>query len=293
MVSIRKEKKGNKSYYYLDHSVRENDKIIKKTLYLGDSLPKDIEVIKKKFFHDLYKARWWPILNQIKQRFIKENVSKPKSLKDKEKENFSIKFTYDTQRIEGSTLTLKETADFLERGITPKEKPISDLKESEAHQKVFLDILDNKKDLSLQLVLSWHLQLFKQTKLDIAGKVRKHSVGIARSKFVPPLSIEVDLLLKEFFSWYNKEKKKLHPVELAALVHLKFVTVHPFADGNGRISRLMMNCVLKNHNFPLLNIHYNNRNSYYNALERAQVKKEEHIFVQWFVRRYIKEYASQ
>jgi len=292
MVSIRKEKKGNKSYYYLDHSVRENDKIIKKTLYLGDSLPKDIEVIKKKFFHDLYKARWWPILNQIKQRFIKENVSKPKSLKDKEKENFSIKFTYDTQRIEGSTLTLKETADFLERGITPKEKPISDLKESEAHQKVFLDILDNKKDLSLQLVLSWHLQLFKQTKLDIAGKVRKHSVGIARSKFVPPLSIEVDLLLKEFFSWYNKEKKKLHPVELAALVHLKFVTVHPFADGNGRISRLMMNCVLKNHNFPLLNIHYNNRNSYYNALERAQVKKEEHIFVQWFVRRYIKEYAS-
>ncbi len=67
-----------------------------------------------------------------------------------------------------------------------------------------------------------------------------------------------------------------------------FVTIHPFTDGNGRISRLMMNFVLHKSGFPLLNVHYENRASYYNALERAQIKKQENIFVQWFFRRYIK-----
>ncbi|MBU3958163.1 MAG: Fic family protein, partial [Nanoarchaeota archaeon] len=63
-------------------------------------------------------------------------------------------------------------------------------------------------------------------------------------------------LLEEFFGWYNKNKGRLHSVELAALAHLKFVTIHPFSDGNGRISRLLMNFVLHKHGFPMLNIPY-------------------------------------
>jgi Fic family protein len=138
--------------------------------------------------------------------------------------------------------------------------------------------------------LYWHKKLFESTKSDIAGKVRQHQVAIAGSKFMPPFPAEIYPLLREFFRWYNKNKNKLHPVELAALVHFNFVTIHPFTDGNGRISRLMMNFVLRKHEFPLLNIQYENRTSYYNALERAQIKKQDNIFVQWFFRRYIKEY---
>ena len=100
---------------------------------------------------------------------------------------------------------------------------------------------------------------------------------------------ELDFLLKEFFDWYNKNKNKLNPVELAALAHLKFVTIHPFSDGNGRISRLIMNFVLNNKGFPMLDIPYTNRNSYYNALERTQIKKNELIFLQWFFKRYFNE----
>ncbi len=69
-------------------------------------------------------------------------------------------------------------------------------------------------------------------------------VGIAESKHIPQIPVEIHSLLQEFFKWYNKNKDKIHPIELAALVHLKFVTIHPFSDGNGRISKIMMNFVL-------------------------------------------------
>jgi Fic family protein len=68
--------------------------------------------------------------------------------------------------------------------------------------------------------------------------------------------------------------------------------VHPFADGNGRMSRLLMNFVLEKHGFPLLNIPYGDRRSYYNALERSQVKKVDSIFIQWFLKRYLKEHSG-
>ncbi|MDP1729129.1 MAG: Fic family protein, partial [archaeon] len=120
-----------------------------------------------------------------------------------------------------------------------------------------------------------------------AGKIREHGVQISLSKFIPPTPVELQTLLKEFFDWYNQNKNKISPVELAALVHLKFVTIHPFSDGNGRISRLMMNFVLNKFGFPMLDIPYTKRSGYYNSLERSQVKNDEHIFVQWFFKKFI------
>jgi len=151
-------------------------------------------------------------------------------------------------------------------------------------------MLYHKKNLSLQICLFWNKLLLEGTKPDIAGKVRNHHVAISQSKFMPPMPSELDFLLKEFFDWYNKNKDKLHPVVLAGLVHLKFVTIHPFSDGNGRISRIMMNFVLNKHNFPMLNIDYGKRNSYYHALERSQAKEQDNIFLQWLLKRYIKEH---
>ena len=201
-----------------------------------------------------------------------------------------IKFTYNTNRIEGSTLSLKETADLLQQHITPRNKPLQDVKEAESHKKVFYEMLGHKKDLSLSTVLYWHKLLLQDTKPDIAGVVRQHQVAIARSKVELPFPAELDTLLHEFFIWYNKNKSKLNPVVLAALVHLKFVSIHPFSDGNGRISRLMMNFALHKHSYPMLSIEYTNRNSYYNALERSQTKNKDYIFVQYLVKRYLKIY---
>ena len=144
----------------------------------------------------------------------------------------------------------------------------------------------------MQIVLYWHKKLFERTKPDIAGKTRTHQVVISMSKFVPPMPAEIDFLLNEFFDWYKKNENKLNPVELAALVHLKFVTIHPFGDGNGRISRLMMNFVLNKFGYPMFDIPYDKRDGYYTALERSQTKKEETPFLHWFFKRYIKEYKT-
>ncbi len=290
MVTIKKRVMGKQTYYYIEHTIRNGNKVQKREQYIGKKLPKNIEEIKKDFVSGIYMGKWYPLLNNIKKNYSKEIKRTPKIAKEKELETFMVRFTYDTQRIEGSKLTLRETADLLERGITPKTKPIQDVKEAEAHKKVFYEMLRYNKDLSLQTILYWHRNLFNLTKPEIAGKVRQHQVTISGSKFMPPSPAKIYPLLMEFFTWYDENKSRLHPVEFAALVHLKFVTIHPLADGNGRISRLMMNFVLNECSHPMLNIPYENRGSYYNALERSQIKKEDNIFLQWFFRRYVKEH---
>lgn len=292
MVTVRKETRGGKTYYYLEHSYRQQRKVLKKEKYLGSTLPNELEALKKEFLHEIYEERWYPLFEHIKKSYSNVQKTIPPSAKAKELEAFTIRFTYDTQRIEGSKLTLRETANLLERGITPASKSINDVKEAEAHAELFKEVIEYKKDLKLSITLLWHRKLFVETKSDIAGKIREHGVIISGSKFMPPSPVEVDLLLEDFFAWYGKNREKIHPVELAALVHLKFVTIHPFADGNGRISRLLMNFVLHKTGYPMINIPYENRSSYYTALERAQVKRNDAIFVQWLFKRYSKEHKQ-
>ena len=292
MVTIREKKVGEQTYYYLEHSIRDGSKVIKKEKYLGKKIPKEIDKIKKLFILDLYKEKWFFDFEKIKKNYSYEQKIMPPSSRAKERETFAIKFTYNTQKIEGSTLSLKDTANLLEKGITPSEKPINDVIEAEEHNKVFYEMLSYKKDLSLQIVLYWHKKLFEKTKPDVAGKIRNHQVGISLSKFQPPMPVELDFLIKDFFEWYKKNENKLNPVELASLVHLKWVTIHPFSDGNGRISRLMMNFVLHKRGYPMLDIPYIKRSSYYTSLERSQVKKDDSSFINWFFKRYIKEHKN-
>ena len=289
MVSIKKRiTKNGIIYYYIVHSIRKGKKVEKNEIYLGKQIPKNIDDLKIKLFRESYKELYDSI-ELIKRNYNKEIKIMPQSIKKKSIEVFATRFTYDTQRIEGSTLSLRDTANLLEKGITPKGKPIEDIKETEAHKRLFYKLLNYEKDLSYNTIIEWHESLFKETKPDIAGEIRKYRVGISGSKFIPPLAIEVYPLLMDFFEWYNKNKEILQPIELAAFVHLKFVTIHPFGDGNGRVSRLMMNFVLNKKNYPMLNIEYEGRNSYYNALERSQINKDEwNHFLLWFIKSYIR-----
>ena len=292
MVAIRKRLIGTREYFYLQHTLRTSKGVQSRERYLGSKVPSNIEEVKRDFLAQIYRERWYPLLDAVRSAYLEEKRTLPRSVSEKQARTFSVRFTYDTTRIEGSKLSYRETADLLERGLSPPARPLDDIKEVEAHDKVFRDVLESKKDLSLRMILLWHKRLFEQTKPDIAGKVRTHQVAISGSRFMPPSPVEVQPLLREFFRWYDRNKSSLHPVELSASVHLRFVTIHPFTDGNGRMSRLLMNFVLHRHGFPLLNIPYEDRRSYYNALERSQVKKLDSIFIQWLFKRYLKEYSS-
>ena len=280
-----------KIYFYLEHSYRDNfKKIKKKRQYLGKNIPSNISEIKKKFMDQINTELWYDNLDNIKNEYIKEFSKLPFTAKKKEKENFLIKFTYNTNRIEGCTITLKETARLLQERRSPVNKPLKDIKEIENHEQVFKSMLNEKNDLSLSLINRWHKKLLANIDEEIAGKIRKHNVAIAGSKFEPPQPNEIQYLLRRFIQWYNNSRGQIHPVELAAIAHLKFVTIHPFTDGNGRTSRIIMNFILHKNNFPMLDISYLRRNSYYNSLERSQIKNEDRIFVSYIIRRYLKDY---
>lgn len=292
MVVVRKKTVRGQTYYYLEHSTRQGKKVQKKEIYLGSKVPKNIKELEQKLLDDTYREKWYANIDRIKKNFSKEQRTIPRSVREKELQSFAIRFTYDTQKIEGSTLTRRETADLLERGITPAGRPLRDVKEAEAHRDLFHEIIKSEKDLTLQMTLDWHWKLFRGTKPDMAGKIRKYQVAMSGSKFIPPSPVEVFPMLIDFFEWYGKNKNKLHPAELAAIAHLRFVTVHPFGDGNGRVSRLIMNFILNRKRYPLMDIPYEGRYSYYNALEKSQMKKDDRIFLKWFVKRYIGEHRK-
>lgn len=290
MVLIKKKKVNGRTYYYLSHTYRKNGRVIYREKYLGSKLPANIEEMRQEFLNSIYRKKWFGSFERIRRNYQRELKKMPQEVLKKNMKSFMILFTYNTNRIEGSRLSFKDTAIFLEHGITPKGMPIDDIKETEAHGRVFYDMLNYKNSLSINIILKWHKELFRETKLEIAGKIRDYQVYISGTHFVPSKPVEVQTDIIKFFKWYNRKKSKLNTVELAALIHLKFETIHPFGDGNGRMGRLIMNFVLHKNGYPMLNIPYTNRKSYYNALEKSNIQTNDYVFVSWFFKRYVKEY---
>src|SRR3989338_9324481 len=226
----------HKDYHYLAHSFRKEGKVVHREKYLGKEIPENIEEIREKFMYecmeDVIKK-----LKSIKNNFRKEWKKYPNSVKKEMLIDLSISFTYNTNAIEGSTITLEETEDIIKNKIAPN-KPLRDVQETINHSKVFFKALNEKKELSSSLILLWHKEVFADTKQDIAGKYRDYLVRVGG--YIAPDWQEINNLIKDFFEWYNKNKAKLNPVELAARAHFKFEKIHPFGDGNGRIGRLII-----------------------------------------------------
>ncbi len=275
-MRITKRKTGNKEYFYLHYSYRKDGKIITKEKYLGTEIPKDIDKIKIKLEEE-YKKELYKKLEDIKKHFQEEWKRLPPSAKEKELENIAVSFTYNTNAIEGSTITLFEAGEIIEHKISPN-KPLREVKETEAHAKVFLEMLSKREKIINDLLLKWHKDIFGETKHDIAGKYRDYLVRIGGH--IAPDWQDVRKLMNELLEFISNSK--LNPVELAAKAHYKFEFIHPFGDGNGRIGRLLMNHILWHAGYPMLIIEYKKRRSYYKTLQKG-----EDGFVSYFIRRYI------
>ncbi len=270
---------GNQDYYYLKHSFRKGPQVITKEKYLGKDIPNDIEVIKSHFLEEINKQNLFSRFQKITMGFETEWKNYPASIKEKIKQQLAVDFTYNTNALENSSITLEETRELLEHHIAPP-KQMRDIKETEAHARVFLAMLEKQQSIVPQILLDWHKELFGETKQDIAGKWREYRIRVAN--YVAPDWQDVPRLMKELLDWYA-ENKNLHPVFLAAQIHYRFEKIHPFGDGNGRIGRLLMNYVLWYFGFPILIIEYKKRKSYYHALT-----KTEDAFVHYFIQRYLK-----
>ncbi|MCI4363167.1 MAG: Fic family protein, partial [Thermoplasmata archaeon] len=200
-MDVQARRRGRFTYYYLTHSYRDGRKVRKIERYLGRKPPEALAQLTEELGQEVVTRQWGPELERIRAEYNSNLEQMPRVIRGKELDTFAIQFTYDSNRIEGSSLTLRETASLLDRGITPTNRPLSDVQEALAHRKAFLAALAPRERLDRASFLAWHKELFEETKPEIAGRVRRHQVRIAGSTFLPPPPFELDRLLDEFFAW--------------------------------------------------------------------------------------------
>ena len=290
MVSIEVKKVSGKNYYYLRYSYREEGKVKLIEKGIGTEIPENLVEIRLDFIKEIAQKRWIDSIEEFTKNYRKRFDTLSKTFQIKDLRSFGIRFTYNSNRIEGSTLTLREVGLVIEEPNVPINKPTYDIIEAKLHMEIYEKIIDSysHKELTMEMVKEWHKTLFSlhPEKDNFAGLIREERIFISGSNHVPPLDPKPYLI--ELFKWYNENKDSIHPVLLACLIHFRFVNIHPFRDGNGRMTRLIMNDILYKHNYPMFVVPFRIRKSYYKAIENSAVKKDEMVFVGWFFKNYLK-----
>ena len=195
-----------------------------------------------------------------------------------------LEYTFESNRIEGNTMTLRETDLVINEGLTISGKSMREHLEVINHQEAIAYIkhlIDKNTTLNEREVLSVHNLILRGINPEDAGRYRRVQVMIKGSSYMPPQPFLVSKEMEDFFIWFETNKNTLHPIVLAAELHERLVTIHPFIDGNGRTSRLIMNLVLLQNGYVIANIKgdYDSRMQYYNALETAQTKNNKEDFL--------------
>ncbi len=282
---IEKKKIHGQTYFYLTENKRENGKWKKVRKYLGIQSSAGFEKPRKTKPKPILSSRERKIVGLIQKRYTAKFKIGP-SLWKNEKDRL-ISFIYNTNAIEGNTLTLKETTSVL-AGKKIKAKP-RDIKEVKNMKKCIDFLFRYKGEIDEELVLRLHQMEMKGT-LKEAGKYRQVDVRVGN--YICPPHGQVPKLMNQFIEWYESVAKNMHPFELAALIHTRFVRIHPFRDGNGRMARLLMNFVLLKKNHPLVNIFNDEKLLYYLVLREVDAKKRLKPFVKYLYKVFIKQYQE-
>ncbi|WP_020618995.1 Fic family protein [Paenibacillus daejeonensis] len=199
-------------------------------------------------------------------------------------EIYRVEWTYNSNAIEGNTLTLLETKMVLEEGLTIGGKKLREHFEVINHAEAIhyvKDIVNREIELSEYVVKSIHQLVLRNIDDENAGRYRTINVGISGSKHTPPNYTVVPQQMEQLIQWYQQNKDHIHPVELATRLHFQFVYIHPFTDGNGRTARLLMNLVLMGYGFPpaIVKAESGLRLQYYETLEEASVHNNINPFI--------------
>ena len=186
---------------------------------------------------------------------------------------FEIEYTHHSTAIEGNTLTLMETKLVLEDGISVGGKNLREIYEQVNHQKAFRYVKNRIEEgyaLDEKTVKDIHAMLMEN--ILVGGVYRNVDVYISGAQHTPPSPNDMYRQVKDFYADLSWKGQQLNLIELAAWTHGEFVKIHPFPDGNGRTSRLIMNYQLMANGFAPISIAKENRLDYFNALEAYAVE---------------------
>lgn len=173
---------------------------------------------------------------------------------------------YNSNAIEGNTLTLGETRLVIEDGLTIGGKTTREMHEAEGLARAIDALIAGKLVVSEDTILMFHRLIMQGIDDENAGKYRKIQVYISGDDHRPPRASEVAGLMQELMIWYKKSEKILHPTLLASEFHYRFVKIHPFVDGNGRTARLLSNLILMSHGYPMIIVPIVRRADYISSL---------------------------
>ncbi len=233
--------------------------------------PVDKRIIKpddSNFIIDL-KEDFFSEVDKLKEMLDKKRPLSKETIKSL-KESVNLEWTYNSNGIEGNTLTLRETQVVLE-GITVGGKSIKEHLEAINHEKAILYLDEIVKDENP--ITEWHIKnihqlILKDIDNENAGRYRKENVTIKGTIHIPPDYLKIPELIEKLILTYNTWSG-YHPIIRASLLHGELVKIHPFIDGNGRTSRLLMNLDLMNSGYNPVIIKKESRLKYYEALDKA------------------------
>jgi len=271
-------KSGKKTFYYLGKTLRlEANKWKKIRIKLGTAKPSKLIIAKKlkelkleeyKIYNDDFiDATKLEVIDEFKEVYQNHAKTLPKTVIEKEESDFVIRFTYNSNAIEGNRLTLRDTYLIINEKEIPSGALPKDYNEA-INGREALDFLRNYEGkMTIEFIEKLNGCLTKNTGVVYPGRIRFFPVKIEGTDFVPPDEKEVPGLLKQMIYFYYQNKNKLHPFVTACLMHAKFVEIHPFEDGNGRTGRALMNWVLMKAGYPKLFVPVKNRQQYYEAID--------------------------
>ena len=303
-MHIEKRESKGKTKYFLAHSYREGKKVHKFRKYLGldlstSKLTERKKIAEKLILEEIHKYNL--INDPLHFELSKEQITSIKALEkeippkihhlsEKEWMFFSEIFTYNTNALEGSKLNQKEVNNILEQDKWP-DKSKEDIAEAYGVDEAIDFIRKTKEHISLDLVKTIHKIVFKNSK-SFAGKFRKKGEDVVvmdnKGNIVHEGAPQTRIthLLNELTRWYEKNKNKYPALVLGAVVHNQFENIHPFADGNGRVGRILLNNILIKHNLPPINIDFKNRIEYYGSLQSYEKNKDLAPTIELFMKEY-------
>ncbi len=283
MVHLSKKKIKGKYYLYVEKSIRLPDgsvriisKIIKEPSELNNPEfnsyfeQKEIELLSKyaqKNYAQFNLPQEDALERMEKMRIEYKKILKklsPAQLKDLF-DRFTVNFTYESNAIEGNSLTLKDVAMVLHENTSIKGKSLREIYETRNSREVVDLILKKKFKATEKNALKMHTMLVKDMQIPTGYKTVPNYIQYREVVTTSPE--KVPTAMKELFNWFEKNKGKMHPLQLAAKFHGHFESIHPFEDGNGRVGRFLMNVILVNAGYPPIIIRKTQRISYFNALE--------------------------